>query len=856
MAQVNVRDAEATITRLLVDVSLGTKSTERAAYPYLYFLKRFFVCILIRMMEKYNIISCAHPTDYQARYHAGTDLLRSIFGENETADLLQTVAADADTDKEVISMLFAGCDELIEDTGIDVIDLGAVFENFYNKDFDILTESLCTTSNRKENGMFFSSSELVQFMLTAVTEYASLRQLAKSNFIDPAMGGGIFIFELLDFMQSKRLDVKECLENQIYGIDKNPLLVEIVRISLWIKYADRRIDVGKLCKHFRAEDSLLLFDDQRVTRSSWSELFPHVFQNGGFDYVIGNPPWGKIKANVREFSLVSNDLAKDYQGANLKDKLLKSDSCEQWAHYQKRISLYAQSLKQSPCYKYQKYPIDNHTTGGDFDLYKYFLEVSFAILKDGGKLGFIIPASFYISESATGLRHLFLENGTIRYLVNFINKKRIFPIHSSYKFLLMIYAKHNGKKGAINRAVFNLDEPKELSDFEAFKKRTFVKYSVGFLDQCGPYWTVPEFRNESEKKLFEKLNHRVHTLNSKNKTPYRVSFSRELDMTLDSASFISCNTIKQENNGGLIPVYEGRMVNQFDSVHKTYVSGAGRTAKWDVNPYHDRKPLRAQFYVKKAGVSKEAVNGYRAGYCEITGQSNVRTVLASLIPPDAICGNKIPTCRFWPDNDIKYHLYWIGMANSFLVDWVMRKKITITINYFHWSQIPFPLLDMNTDCAKEIIAGAAIVSERMNGYSLSRFFNQKEDQDIIKYYEKFKLESTGKIRLTMDCIIAAVMEVTVPELIQVLFDFPALDQGKPGIEGDRRYNKKTATSYVTRDMLLFEYMKMNQLETSQNIDELFAHAGIDISTCTGKIRCLSERVHFYHKNDIEPYLEL
>ncbi len=851
MMQTDGRKAEEMIENLLTGTRTHMNGDE---VGYISLLEYFFSCLFIKFMEDARLLQADLSMNPLLRYNAGARLVREVFADNLNTRLLGMIEPDDSDRTGTIAAFLNGCDELVDKVNIQVADIGPIFESFYNREYHSETGTLRQTSGRKESGMFFTSPEAVRFIIRAITDRRRWTQLASSNFLDSSMGGGIFLFELLDFVEKKRLCIREFLENRIYGVDKNPLLVDIVRVSLWIKYSGEQPDMTQVCRHVCAEDSLTLFGGSTGSRHTWRSLFPDVLAQGGFDYILGNPPWGKIKASVRDFSLFSNDLTRYHQGASLKSRMAQDASFEDWEAYRTRVSRYAEELKQNPAFQYQKYMIGERSTGGDFDLYKYFLELSYSILKDGGKLGYIIPASFYVSESATGLRHLLLENGTIEYLINYINKKHIFPIHTSYKFVLLVYGKHTGRKGSVKRAAFNLFDLSELSDFGAFKKRKFVSCSVRYLNRCSKgYWSVPEFRNDYEKDLLLKLYTMAGRINRENARLCRVSYVRELDMTLDSTIFHQSSTLTDGEIKDLLPVYEGRMVNQFDSAHKLYISGSGRTAVWKINPQEGRKPLRAQYYVRKEDADHLQIDAYRACYCEITGQGNVRTILASLIPPYVICGNKVPTCKFKPDNGLNTHLYWIGVANSFLMDWVMRKKMTITINFFHWAQIPFPYADAGSVYYKEIIAASAILLERINEYNLAPFFDEYKDQEALELYAAYQEMATGELRLKIDCAVAGMIGLTVDEMINVLYDFPSLDHGKKGIGGDRRYGANSAASYVTRDTLLYQYIGIREGCAEQDVVALFAHAGLDISMSTGEIRILSDRIRFYRENYIQPY---
>src|ERR1019366_3891875 len=90
--------------------------------------------------------------------------------------------------------------------------------------------------------------------------------------------------------------------------------------------------------------------------------------------------------------------------------------------------------------------------------------------------------------------------------------------------------------------------------------------------------------------------------------------------------------------GRYVPLYEGRMVHQFDCAAKAYVSGEGRSAKWRELPLGE-KVLLPHFFVNVTGSAPPL----RAGYCSITGQTNERSLLATMLPAGLAAGNKVPT---------------------------------------------------------------------------------------------------------------------------------------------------------------------------------------------------------------------
>jgi hypothetical protein len=82
----------------------------------------------------------------------------------------------------------------------------------------------------------------------------------------------------------------------------------------------------------------------------------------------------------------------------------------------------------------------------------------------------------------------------------------------------------------------------------------------------------------------------------------------------------------------------------------------------------------------------------RVGFCDVAGQTNERSLMAALIPPGVVCGNKVPTILFPNDPREDRLLVWTAIANSFVFDWMLRRVLTTTVNYFLLQSVPLPRL--------------------------------------------------------------------------------------------------------------------------------------------------------------------
>ena len=231
---------------------------------------------------------------------------------------------------------------------------------------------------------------------TALDAYvAALREV---RVVDPACGSGAFLIMSLrylvdewqavrgvrqqvthDFSVQEGLDdvvVRDLLSRNIYGVDINPASVEITKLALWLHTARGDQALSSLDDHIREGNSLIgpeFYDGlapysdeerERINAFDWQTAFPEVFARGGFDAVVGNPPYVKLQ----NFRRVHGDMT---------------------SFLQRRLTsggYYAS------------------TQTGNFDLYLPFIEKSITLLNDNGHLGFIAPSLWTMTEYGRGLR--------------------------------------------------------------------------------------------------------------------------------------------------------------------------------------------------------------------------------------------------------------------------------------------------------------------------------------------------------------------------------------------------------------------------------------------------------------------
>ncbi len=251
-----------------------------------------------------------------------------------------------------------------------------------------------------------SRAALVEFWEAWQDELATIRLL------DPACGSGAFLIEAFDqlhatYQQSndRLLELrghrslfdldKRILENNLYGVDLNDEAIEIARLSLWIKTAERGKALTSLDHPIRVGNSVIADPSVHPKAFDWQAAFPEVFAQGGFDVVIGNPPY------------VRQEWLSDYKP-------------------------YLQSA-------YKAYH-------GMADLYVYFYELGLNVLKPSGLLSFIVTNKWMKSGYGAPLRRFFGEHAWVESVVDFGHAKQIFEDADVFPSIIVARKPTNASK--------------------------------------------------------------------------------------------------------------------------------------------------------------------------------------------------------------------------------------------------------------------------------------------------------------------------------------------------------------------------------------------------------------------------
>ena len=206
---------------------------------------------------------------------------------------------------------------------------------------------------------------------------------------------------------------------------------------------------------------------------------------------------------------------------------------------------------------------------GDFNVFRMFVETSMTMTRPGGAVTQVLPSGFYSGANSMALRRELFEHWRLRYVLGFINTgERWFPgVASATRFCA--YSASKGGSTDIFEVAFEIDDPALLQALS----RASIPVAVSTVREQSPdALAIPEISDVGDAALAAKMYSRWPKWATYAEAPISRHYQREIDMGNDRDLF-------GEFAEGL-PLYEGRMIDQFDHRAKAWRSGRGRSAVW------------------------------------------------------------------------------------------------------------------------------------------------------------------------------------------------------------------------------------------------------------------------------------
>lgn len=431
----------------------------------------------------------------------------------------------------------------------------------------------------------------------------------------------------------------------------------------------------------------------------WPLEFPEVFEQGGFDVLLGNPPWEIIELKEQEFFATRNTAIANAENKAKRTKLieaLKQSDPELFEEYQfasHGIDATRKFLRESG-----RNPL---TAFGRINMYSVFAENFSQLLKENGRSGLILPTGIATDDSNKDFFGHLVESNRLVSLFDFENREAIFPsVHRSYKFcLLTIAGRDIGKKPA--QFGFFLTNIAHLRD----EMRIFSLTREDFLRLNPNTKTCPVFRTRVDAELTTKIYKRVPVLinETTGENPWGVSFKQGLfNMSSDSHLFRTREQLEAEGfslwgnrmkkgEELWLPLYEAKMIWHYDHRFGTYAGVDSRTSTQTPTPtieqYQDPNyQIMPWYWVKEKLVMEDMENPFLIGFRRITNNTNERTFVSSILP---LAGYGDNTFLMLCNLKSTYNSILNSIISSTIFDYFVRQKIAgMNMNFFYVNQLP------------------------------------------------------------------------------------------------------------------------------------------------------------------------
>jgi len=397
----------------------------------------------------------------------------------------------------------------------------------------------------------------------------------------------------------------------------------------------------------------------------------------GFDCVLGNPPWERIKLQEKEFFAarepeIAAALNKTQRGIQI-EKLKQSNPA---LYMEFEAAKHAAECSSKFMHKSQRYPLSGR---GDVNTYALFAEHAGGLINSGGRAGIIVPTGIATDDSTKELFGDLVERGALVSLYDFSNHEKFFPaVTSNMKFsLLTLAAEPQNKMGF----VFYARRVQDLQD-----RRRRITLAPAEINLFNPNTrTLPLFRTRAELYMNRWVyEYRLQLANERRAANSGdVNFLSMFHMSNDSHLF------SQKQQTGFVPLMEAKMFWQYDHRWATYEGGMIRDVclAEKQNPRFSAQPRYWVAWQEVVKRLKDYPCDWLIAFRNIARATDQRTAIFALLPKVGV-GSKATLLFLHPHKALKAACL-LGNANSLVFDFSARCKVGGTdISIFIVEQLP------------------------------------------------------------------------------------------------------------------------------------------------------------------------
>ena len=514
------------------------------------------------------------------------------------------------------------------------------------------------------------------------------------------------LIHALDWLCLKSNDDKLAIQAFFAGQFGDPIAIAMGRVPI----TNGRAEATRFAEIF--ERVLTLVDEE--TFLHWQVAFPGVWSDweqdgltGGFDAVIGNPPWDRMKlqqvewfaARRREIALAQR--ASDRQRMITAIEKVKDPLAQDFAKANERAEAAVRVARTSG-----DFPL---LSGGDVNIYSLFVERATTLVKPTGMVGLLTPIGIATDKTSSEFYSGLAAHGRLKSFLAFENKRGwLFPdIHHEEQPSVIIFGSREEEFSAFDFCV-------RISEWSQFKnpERKFSISPVSLRCVNPNTGTAPMFRTRRDAALTTAIYSRLPVLVDRSTgsevKAWPVKYSTMFHMTNDSSLFRTRQELEEKEGaypiggnrfrnkaGDWVPLYEGKMIQIHNHRHASArvnsknVSGQGVTEKLTLDQLGNQSFFpEPRYWVMVKDLPLSTERDWRIAFNDIANTNNSRSLIAAIVPAYAF-GNTIPTYEL--DGSGRKENIELLFANfvSLIADYVARQKIQSRhLNKYIIEQLP------------------------------------------------------------------------------------------------------------------------------------------------------------------------
>jgi Eco57I restriction-modification methylase/Schlafen, AlbA_2 len=566
--------------------------------------------------------------------------------------------------------------------------------------------------------------------------------------------------------------------------------------ELKIRYEQATWDAAKGKAGKPARRALTKEDIRALQPFHWGYEFDEVMnERGGFDAIITNPPWEIFKPNAKEFlgnysNLVSRKMtikeSEDAQTALLQDPEIRDARLSYLSRFP-HLNAFFRSTTQ---YENQIATYDGKKASTDINFYKLFIEQCYNLLRENGQCGIIIPSGLYTDLGAKQLREMLFSRTNIREIFGLSNERYIFEnVHHGFRFCILVFEKGSSTENFQVAFRINPREAVQPDQLESFlnAKLSHIMISTSIIRKLSPdSLSLLEFKLPQDIEITSKII-QYPLLGEKIRGTWNITLCREFHMTDDNHLYKDMRTL------GRLPLYEGKMINQFD--HRF-----AQPKYW-----LDETEARAELLKKRRKDIDQRLNAsgipanvdttlikldyenYRVAFRDVAASTNERCMISTVLPPKVFCPHTMSLEAVYEDKLVDgklilnhttlnnpSRLFLVAVLNSFPLDYLLRQRVTNHVSFFLVYNLPVPRLTEKDPAFAPIVERAArLICTTPEYDDLAREVGLGDHSAGVT-----DAAERARLRAELDAMVAHLYGLTEAELAHILGTFPLVEQAQ------------------------------------------------------------------------------